>query len=169
MKDISHIRNVKTANELAKYYNDILAYARMKYENFSFIDDAVQDTMIKLITLLEKGKEINGGYIGVAINNVILDMKKYNNRFDLGTSDFEAVIPDKEDDFEDILREENKEESKYKQIMNLVDAMDYYDKRIIEYTSKMNYSEFEKLSGIPRKSISSRKKVLIEQIKSQIN
>jgi DNA-directed RNA polymerase specialized sigma24 family protein len=167
MKDIKHLKNITTKEQFLKHYEDIFNWAKTNIQ-YRFIEDVTQDSVIKILSYLEQGKTINGSFISKVIYNTFKDDYQHNKRYDMGGKDYEAVVPDSVDNFDSVYLDELEFNKKTDEIDNEMKKLNFYDKKLIEMTNVMNFSQFEKATGISRKSASKDRKRILDNIKSQL-
>ena len=167
MKDIKHLKSITTKEQLLQHYEDIFNWSKTNIQ-YRFIEDVTQDSIIKILNYLEQGKPLNGSFISTVIYNTLRDDYQHNKRYDMGGKDFEAIVPEVEDDFDSVYLEELEFNKKTDEINEEMKKLNFYDKKLIEMTNVMNFSQLEKATGISRKSASKDRKRILSNIKSQL-
>lgn len=156
--NLSTIKNVRSLADLATHYKLIREYAHQINPNQAEqLDDIVQDTLLKLHTMLEKypNKVIDGAYIASALKSVYLDDKKsLSNRIDLGSKDKEATIPDTQDTYQEVLETKLYEERIiWNKFDEVIDSLSWYDRKVYEYSLVMSVLELSRRSDITYDSL----------------
>ena len=156
--NLSIIKNVRSLEDLAPDYELIRKYAHQINPNQAEqLDDIVQDTFIKLHTMFEKypNKVIDGAYVASALKSVYLDDKKsVSNRIDLGSKDKEAVIPDTEDTYQEVLETKLDEERRiWNKFDEVINSLSWYDRKVYEYSLVMSVLELSRRSDITYNSL----------------
>lgn len=159
--NLNTIQDIHSLEELSKYDRIIRKYMKEKLQCEETADDLVNDMYIKMHTVFERDKVINGGYIFLVLKNLHLNhLKAHTNRYDFGNLIEGASIPDIEDDSVETIEEKEELELKYEEIERRVAKLTWYEKKILELESTMSLSELSKKSGIGYSSlISSRDKL----------
>lgn len=140
------IKNIGSLEELSKYDREIRKYATLLDVQLS--EDIVQDFYLKMWEYFEKNpkKKINGGFIATTLRNRFIDEKRYNNRFDFGIGDKDAI----QTYLIDIV-EEDEYENDYRLDL-LEDIVETYlteeERMIIELSFDMNLSELSRQTEI---------------------
>lgn len=143
------IKDIGTLEELSKYDREIRKYATLLDVQLS--EDIVQDFYLKMWEYFDKNpkKKINGGFIATTLRNRFIDTKRYNKKFDYGSSTKDAIetylleTPAEKD------YELTKEDTLLYQIDWVVENELTEDERELVYlTYDMNLSELARQTGI---------------------
>lgn len=155
MKTLKHIENVTNLNELSEYYNDIRSYIKLnsykhfkRFENingfesiYSF-EDVTTEVILKVQKAFEKGKSVNGGYIGKTFYSVIIQMLIDDSNYDKNDN----VVEFDEPEFDEF--DEQKESSAEELIEFLSQNMDEDEFDLLIYSQKITITDLANLMNV---------------------
>jgi len=150
------IKNISSIHELAKYDSIIRNHARILIKDAELADDLVQNVYLQLHKYFTKYpmKRIDGGLVSVALRNALRNHQQYDtNRYDRGGADYEVSFPEIIDDIEDIYFEKIEDEKLYDIMEDRINGLEWYHKKILEYSQTMSLRQLSRESGISYQSL----------------
>lgn len=151
---LSVIKDITTLTELSKYDTLIRNHAKEFIRCKETADDLVNDMYLSLNKAMLKGKNIDGGYIHITLQNLYKNHLKFKiGRFDFGDSINEAKIPEFEDNFEETYQDKLYQESLYEELEVRIENLTWYEKKILEFEDVISLSELARQSGITYRSL----------------
>ena len=166
--NLTEIKEINSIEELAKHYELIQSYVyQINPSNLFLMDDIVQDTFMKLHTTFTNNptKVISGGYVAMSLMSVYRDHQRQQRKLDQGTELYEANIPEKIDDYEEVLENKLAEEELWLEFENAKDKLTWYEKKVLEYSFIMPMTILSSESNIDYESLT----YTLRKIKAKLN
>lgn len=150
------IKNISSIQELAKYDAIIRKHAKILIKDESLADDLTQNMYLQIHKYLTKypHKRIDGGLVSVALRNLLRNHQQYDiNRYDRGGADYEVFFPDTIDETEETYNERIEDEKLYMEMEERINNLEWYHKKVLEYSQSMSLLQLSRESGIPYQSL----------------
>lgn len=166
--NLTEIQDINSIEELSKHYDLIQSYTyQINPSNKSLMDDLIQDTFIKLDTTFKNDptKIISGGYVAMCIMSIYRDYQRQQRKLDQGTEIYEANIPEKIDDYEEVLEMKLAEEELWLEFESAKDKLSWYEKKVLEYSFIMSMTILSSESEIDYESLT----YTLRKIKAKLN
>lgn len=145
---MNEIQNISSIEELMPYDALIRSNAYGICYGNSIADDLVNDLYIKLIDYFKMGKVINGGLIFVSLCNAYRNYVKRQNKLIS-----EEFIPNRIDDFEDIVELKLLNENRYDEIEDRMKLLNWYERKVIDFSLEYPLTLLALNTGISYKSL----------------
>ena len=155
------IENITSLQDLAPYHQKLVNHTKMlARSNQDFTEDIVQELYIKLDRYFKKypDKVINGGFISLSLRN---SLKNYWILLKRRSPDYDWANNDQEwEDNSEVIKEKLYDEELYEKLEEKINELEWYEKKLLQYSLEMPMTELARRSGINYHNIVySRKKI----------
>ena len=150
---MNEIYNISTLQELCKYDALIRRTAYDICRQDCIADDLVNDFYLKVDKVFKNGRVVNGGFVGISLRNAYTNYLKGQNKLDFGFDDTDHHIPDKVDDYYEVLEQKINNEEYYQVIFERIDTLNWYEMKILECWLIKPLTELAADTGISYKSL----------------